>query len=354
MVDLDDLSIYPRLDRGNMLRHLEELPQECLKAWERGSAFELPLEYGKVKQMVVLGMGGSAMGGNLIQNISSLEGGIPIFVCRGIDPPEFINEDTLVVVVSYSGNTLETLTSLSKLKGKRARKLALTSGGRLKDIALRDGIPLFLVDYVSPPRAALAHIFLSLLGILGKLKLIPDKSEEVRRVADLLTILKEEFSPQKEEAKPKEVAAKLRGRMVLIYAEEAVSAVGYRWKTQLNENSKTFAIAEFIPELCHNSVEGYKFPPNMEEKIYAILLSPTQDENLPWFKVVADVLRQRGIGFVEVAPFGESLLEKMMSLIYFGDYVSYYLSLLNHTDPSPVDTIGYIKRRLEDDRPKRA
>ena len=354
MVDLDDPGIYPGLDRQGMLKHLEGLPQECLRAWEKGSKLVLPSEYRRVKQIVVLGMGGSAIGGDLIRNISQLEGRIPVFISRGISPPEFIDEDTLVVAVSYSGNTTETLTSLSKLKTRKSKKLILTSGGRLKEIALRDGIPLFLIDYVSPPRAALAHIFLSLLGILCGLELIQDKSEEAKRSADLLSTLKGEFSPGKKGALPKEVAIKLTGRIIFIYAEEAISAVGYRWKTQLNENSKTMTTCEFIPELCHNSVEGYEFPSHIEEKIYAILLSPTQDENLPWFRVLADVLRQREIEFVEVAYSGESLLEKMMSLIYFGDYVSYYLSLLNHRDPSPVDTISYIKRRLKDDRQRRA
>jgi glucose/mannose-6-phosphate isomerase len=267
-----------------------------------------------------------------------------------MNPPSFIDEDTLVVAVSYSGNTTETLTSLSRLKARKAKKLILTGGGRLKEIALRGGIPLFLIDYVSPPRAALAHIFLSLLSILSRQGLIQDKSEEVKGASHLLSTLKGKFSPEEKGAWPKKMAEKLKEKIILIYVEEATSAVGYRWKTQLNENSKTMAMCEFIPELCHNSVEGYNFPSHIQEKIYAILLPPICDESLPWFYALADVLRQRKIEFTQLSPFGEGRLEKMMSLIYLGDYVSYYLSLLNRCDPSPVDTIDYIKRRIIHDR----
>lgn len=350
MVDLDDPEVYRRLDTADMRGRIRELPRQCLKAWQQSRAFQLPPNYTEVDKVVILGMGGSAIGGDLLASLVADEVKAPISVQRGYDIPAFVDSGTLIIASSYSGMTEETLSSFRQAVSGPARKIVISTGGELKKLAEQNGIPVFTIDYVAQPRAALAHSFLPLLGICQSLGLVSDKSGDVREMVQVL----ENMQTTIDDACPtnsnpaKQMAARLYDRLVVVYGAGILSPVAQRWKTQINENGKAWVFHEAFPELNHNAVVGYEFPDDLKERIFVILLrcQHLHPRILLRYDVTTDVLSQAAINHEVRDASGESPLSQMMSLVLFGDWVSYYLALLHETDPTPVNVIDYIKKSL--------
>jgi len=350
VVDLDDFPVYRRLDASGMLGHLHQFPGQCRLAWEKALKFTLPPEYRRVDKVVILGMGGSAIGGELVRRLSLAESRVPVWVNRDYSLPPFVDDDTLVIASSYSGNTEETLSAFTAALKTPARKLAITAGGRLKKLAEKEGIPVFSIDYLAPPRAAFPHSFVPLVGIFQELGLLSDKSADLEKALEILDKLAGEVVETTPlAANPaKRLAARLRGHLVVIYGGEVLSEVARRWKTQLNENGKAWAFFELFPELNHNAAAGYDFPPELRDKIFVVLLhshllSPRCRLH---YEATAELLAGSGIGHELVEAVGETALAQLVSLVLLGDYVSFYLAMLNETDPTALAAVDFVKGYL--------
>src|SRR4030042_512258 len=350
MVNLDDLQIYKRLDPANMLEPLHGLPQQCRTAWRRAKDFNLPQNYAAIDKVVVLGMGGSAIGGSLLRNLASRLTKPVIFVTRDYDLPAFIDDRTLFIASSYSGNTEETLSAFSQAVKSKCKKLAMTTGGKLKTLAEEAKVPVFLIDHASQPRAALGYSFIPLIAFLQKLGFLKDKTTEVEAmIQDLERLLEELHATVPKKSNPaKQLSAKLQGKIAVIYGAGILSAVARRWKTQINENSKAWAFHETFPELNHNAVIGYHFPTELASRVYVVLLRcpSLHPRTLIRYQVTSELLKQKDISHETIDSQDKGELSQMMSLIYLGDWVSYYLAVLYETDPTPVKAIDYLKKRL--------
>lgn len=347
-IDLDSPRIYQELDPAGMLHHILYLPKQCRDAWESGLSFQLPSEYRGIRQVVLSGMGGSAIGGDLLKGIASLEG-LPVFVFREYSLPP-LDENTLVIFSSYSGMTEETLSCFEQSLKSPAKKLAITTGGRLKKMAKEEKIPCFLIPYEAPPRAALGYIFVSLLAILQNLGLIKDKTLDMKEAIEILEGLCSKLGEDVpiSENLAKILAQRIFSRLVIIYGADFLGGVARRWKTQINENSKSFAFFELLPEIHHNSVVGYHFPSTLKDKLFFVLLfSPSLPERLRYrYELTCQLLKKAGLEHEVISGKGKSILSQILSLILIGDFVSYYLALLNRIDPSPTPEIDFIKTRL--------
>jgi len=354
MVDLDDVKIYKKLEPENMRGNLHGLPQQCRTAWDKSRKFPLPKDYAKVDKVVVLGMGGSAIGGDLVRSLFSSQKKPLIFVSREYDLPPFIDDKTLVIAASYSGNTEETLSAFSQALKTNCKKLAATTGGELKTMAEHAGVPVFIIDYKGQPRAALGYGFMSLIALMQNLGLVPDKTAEVesmiKELEKLLAEL-EETAPARSN-RAKQLAAKWHGKLAVIYGAGTLSEVAHRWKTQINENGKSWAFYELFSELNHNAVVGYQFPRELASGIYVVMLrSPSLHPRiLLRYEVTGELLKQSNIKYEIVDNSAKGELSQMMGLIFLGDWVSYYLAILNETDPMPVKAIDYLKKRLSQER----
>ncbi len=349
-VDLDDLGALRRFDSGDMLGRIAELPQQCRDAWALAQAFDLPAEYRAAKQVVIIGMGGSAIGGALVAGLVADEATIPISVVRDYSLPAFVGPETLVVACSYSGNTEETLSAARQAREKGARLLVTTTGGQLAQLARSWDAPVLTFEYVAQPRAALGYSFMLLLGVLHKLGFFPPKESDLAEATEVMESLQKEIGPQvPAEGNPaKALARRLHGRFVVVYGSGFMEPVANRWKTQVNENSKAWATFEGLPELNHNSVVGYEHPGELRDKLMVVMLTSALDHprTAIRFRVTREILDERGIPNATVSAWGRSRLAQMLSTIHFGDYVSYYLAALNGADPTPVAVIDFLKRRL--------
>lgn len=350
VVDLDDVTYLQTVDPAGMGDRVSELPRQCREARALAEAYPLPIEFSLVDSIVILGMGGSAIAGDLVCALVEDECSVPIFVNRDYDLPAFVNDHTLVIASSYSGNTEETLSAFTEAVERGAWPLAITTGGKLAEMCREHRFPLFTFAYESQPRAALGYSFVPLLVTLQRLEFIADQSAELEDATALMESLQAEIGVQVPETDnaAKQVARRLEGRLPVVYGAGHLSAVARRWKCQFNENSKGWGFWEVLPELNHNAVAGYEFPTALAKEMRVLMLSsdlyrPRHELRL---QVTGEILADKAIGHEVVQIQGQSRLSQALWAVHFGDYVSYYLALLHGTDPTPVKTIKYLKERL--------
>jgi len=350
MIDLDNWTLFQKTDPADMLGRIAELPQQCRRAWANVQSFELPPEYRQVNEIVVLGMGGSAIGGDLLRSLAGPECALPIVTNRDYTVPAFVSAETLVIACSYSGNTEETLAAFEEARQRGAALLAVTTDGKLAQRARELRVPLLTFCYQSQPRAALGYSIVSLIGVVQKLGFIGDKSDDLEEAIAVMEALQKEIGETVPvTANPaKQLAKRLYGRLPVIYGAGYLAEVAHRWKTQFNENSKAWSFFEQLPELNHNAVLGYQFPQELAERILVVMLISSLDHprHKVRFQVTQEILTRQGGACETIEARGESPLAQMLSAIHFGDYVSFYLALLYEIDPTPVKAIDYLKERL--------
>jgi glucose/mannose-6-phosphate isomerase len=349
-VYLDDPKKYARFDPSGMLTHINNFPQLCRQAWKMGLEFRLPDEYKEVKKIIILGMGGSAIGGDLVSSLAVNESPVSIQVCREYLLPRHVDEHTLVIASSYSGMTEETLSAFEQSFNTPALKLAITTGGKLKSLCESKEVPVFTFNYKAAPRAALPFSFFILMGILQNLGILPERKADVEETFTVLDYLNKHIGETgKLNSNPaKALAQKLYGRLPVIYGSGITAEVAHRWKTQINENSKIMCFYEVFSELNHNAVVGYRFPEDLLPKTMVVMLDSDllHDRIRLRYDITKKLLEQAGIQYQVLKGEGHSALSQMMSLVLFGDYVSYYLAMLNQADPTEIKAIDLLKNSL--------
>lgn len=354
MKELDNLSLFKEVDAEDMLRRVAELPRQCRDAWASVMSLELPGDDWPIRNIIVLGIGGSAISGDLLRTLVAPECPLPIVVNCDYTLPAFVGPETLAIVSSYSGNTEETLTTFELAHQAGAHLVAFTTGGKVAARAREWDVPLFSYVYPSQPRAALGYSLIPLLGLLVRLGLIAGKAADVEEAITVMGAWQAEIRETVpfEQNAAKQLAARLHARLPVVYGSGYLSEVARRWKTQFNENAKHWGVFEQMPELNHNTVVGYDWPVDLAEKIVVVMLRSSLDNprNQVRFDVTAEILAQKGVACETVHARGERPLAQMLSAIHFGDYVSYYLAMLNRADPTPVETIAYLKGRLAEAR----
>ncbi len=350
-MDLNDHSRFSELDPNGMLDRISELPQQCQAAWMLTQGLELPPAYEAVRHVVILGIGGSAIGGALLQGLVAGECDVPFTVVRDYTLPAFVHgPDYLVIGCSYSGNTEETLSSFGEALERGTHPVMVTTGGKLAAMAQEKGIPLVLFDYRAQPRAALGYSFTLPLGLCCRLGLLRDCSADLAEAAQVMEEWQAEIGPEVPTARnaAKHLAGQIAGRLPVIYGAGFLVTVANRWKTQFNENSKHWAFFEPLPELNHNAVVGFGIPQTVRDQTIVLMLRSSLDHprvQVRW-QVTRELLLREGVAAETLPGRGESYLAQMLSLIHFGDYVSFYLAMLNGVDPTPVESIAFLKQRL--------
>lgn len=350
MVNLDDPNLYDEKDSQRMRDRIAELPVHCADAWRLVEALSLPASYRQVRSVVVLGMGGSAIGGALAAGLVADECTVPILCVGGYDLPAHVGSETLVVGSSYSGKTEETLSTFAQALERGARPVVVATGGDLAAIAEARGIPLLRFSPCLAPRAAIGYSLMLILGILWRAGLIRDPGSDLGEAIGVLEDWQRELRPETPTVRnpAKRLAGQLIGRLPVVYGAGFLAPVARRWKGQFNENAKQWAVWEEMPELNHNAVVGYGLPDRVREQAYVLMLRSDLDHRrirARW-DVTKELLLQEGIALDEIWGRGGSRLAQMLSLIHFGDYVSLYLAVLNGADPTPVQPIDYLKGRL--------
>ncbi|NTV47160.1 MAG: bifunctional phosphoglucose/phosphomannose isomerase [Chlorobiales bacterium] len=306
----------------------------------------------EVQNIVITGLGGSAIGGDLARTYLSGECKVPIFVNRNYTLPEFVGPATLVIASSYSGNTEETISAYKDAIKRKAKVFCITSGGEVEKMALKQKHYTVKIPPGYPPRTALGFSFTALLTTLANFGFIKSKAKDLKETAEFLKKKSEmyaDFSLKGNLAV--ELAKKSVGKLPLIYtSDDFTSVVGVRWKGQICENAKVLAYSNVLPELNHNELVGWKLNKDLLKQTHVIVLHDKTDHVRTQFRmlVTADIAKKYTKSISEVQSEGNSLLTRLFSLILLGDWTSYYLAFFNEVDPTPVEVIDYLKKSLSD------
>ncbi len=352
---LDDLGLYSDLDPSGLHRRLLDFPDQCRRAWKEAKEFPLSLKADGCNQVIVAGMGGSAIGGDLLADLASMTPSVPILVNRNYRIPYILDRSTLVLACSYSGNTEETLSAFDQAASLDVPILVVSGGGALGREAQERSVPFFRIDYEGEPRSAVGYSFVVPAVLLMRLGLLSPDNIDFEGAFDSLDALIPtlcETSPSVNNP-AKELATALQDRLIVAYGSGIYSSAARRWKTQFNENSKVQAFYELLPEAHHNAVVGLSLPEAVRSIASVVLLEPhdLSSQMARRYEVTKELLERESIPHHTIRGVAGGPLCQMLTTTLIGDYVSYYLAVLQGVDPSPVPNITYIRGKLEQPSP---
>jgi glucose/mannose-6-phosphate isomerase len=346
---LDQPEKFKKIDKSDMLYHLMKTPDYCLDAINRAKQIKIPEEI-KPKNIVIAGMGGSAIGGEIFKDWLMDELPIPVEVCRDYILPAYANEDTLFFANSYSGNTEETLSTFLEALRRKCLAITITSGGHLLSFSKELHVPYISIPTQLPPRVAIPYLFFSLPILMKRINLLPRLEKELREAIHVLKKVGNINSPQNisRNNPAKKLALEILGTMPVIYGFRQYQSIAHRLKTQFNENSKILSKYDVFPELNHNETVGWEAPDIITKKYSIILIRDPDEPPEIRFRIetTKSLVLQKANKVFEIHAQGEGKLAKMFSVLGVGDFTSVYLAILQGVDPTPVKIIDEVKREL--------
>ena len=338
------------VDKSNMFRLLKGFPGQVEEAVSIGNGFRVKKRLTGIRQVVLTGMGGSAIGGDLLADYLAGELAIPFLVNRNYSLPSFTGRETLVIVSSYSGNTEETNSAYREAIRRRAKILCITSGGKVERLARSKRHMLITIPGGLPPRAALGYSFFPLLLALAKLGLVRNKSREIAETVQLLQKKSQEYgAPDPLNNRALQLAGLLQHKLGFVYAGgEHMHSVTTRWRGQVAENGKALMSAHVLPEMNHNEIVGWKNPAGALGESQVVFLRDRGDHKRiqKRMELTKAIISETTTNIAEAWSEGTVLLARMFSLVYLGDWTSYYLAILHGEDPTPVRVIDHLKDEL--------
>ena len=302
------------------------------------SAKDIKIE-GRFKNIIICGMGGSALPADLLV-IFFNDLKLPVYIHRSYNLPPQATKESLIICISFSGNTKETISAFKEAQERKLKVAAVTAGGELAKSAKKYNTPLvFLPSVKIQPRWAIGYLFGALVKVLSNSGIIEDNSDEILKIA-------EKLKPLELETQGKSLAKKLVGKIPLVYASNKFKSLARIWKINFNENSKIMAFWNYFPELIHDEIVGYSNLKNF----HVIILRDSDDHPkiLKAMDLTADLLKQKGIevDFVELEK--KNVLEKVFNNLILSDWVSYYLAKEYKIDPTPVEIVEEFKKKLKE------
>ncbi|MGV8087022.1 MAG: bifunctional phosphoglucose/phosphomannose isomerase [Candidatus Woesearchaeota archaeon] len=331
-------------DKENMLKVINSFPEQIKEAYALGKNIILK---GNLTQIFICGMGGSGISGQLLEAyFKMLKIKIPIYNINDYTLPEYTDKNSLIFIVSYSGNTEESVSCYKDALKKNLNIIIITTGGKLEEYSRINRLPCILVPKGYQPRNALAYLFFPMLRILENAKIINDNSEDVKNLIDNLKKNQSNF-----DRIGYDIALKIFGKLPIIYSSTNFYSIAYRWKCEINENTKIPAFCSRFPELNHNELNSYVNFNKINTPIHIVILKDQDDHRriIKRMEITRKIIKEitnDGVKFTEITIRGDSILTKMFTTIHIGDLVSYYSALNYATDPSPVNVIEQFKKEM--------
>jgi glucose/mannose-6-phosphate isomerase len=348
---VNDIEKITSVDKANMLDGLARFPEQIKEALAIAETIER-FNFMKIDNVIIAGMGASAISGDIMASLFRDKIDVPLVVNREYDLPKWVNKDTLVICISYSGNTDETLSSFKIASQKKCKIICISTGGKLQDLAEKREVPFVKIPAGIQPRAATAYLlfpsimFLKKIGLL-KAAIETDIEETIAVTQEFVNVNKKTAAEENNLAR--QLAKKIHGTIPQIYGWGIYTPISIRWRHQFNENSKVIARTDLVPECNHNDVVGWSGNPEISKQFSCVLFRDKDEESIDMttrLNFMRDLFHNTAGNVIEVSPKGKSQLAKMMYLMCLGDFTSCYLAVLRGVDPSPVDIITELKKRL--------
>ncbi|MEI6221508.1 MAG: bifunctional phosphoglucose/phosphomannose isomerase [bacterium] len=307
-----------------------------------------------IHNIVFCGMGGSAIGADLVRALVADQLSVPMITLRDYSLPNFVNEHSLVFTCSFSGGTEETLACFHEARKRNASIITLSSGGELEKLSTENQIPFFKINYKShcgQPRVNSGVMITAILGILEKLNLITFSREDINESIKLITDSYTKWNPELTTDTPPlplQLAEKIKQHIPIVHGSGLTASIALRWKQDISETGKHTTSFETIPECNHNALVGYEFPTPLGDNVFMLALRSSFEHprNTTRWNIMKEIWQQRNLPFEEVSAQGSSKLSQLFYLVYLGMCTSFYLGLLHNIDPTPVNVISFIKDAL--------
>lgn len=349
---LDQPRTLKDLDRSDMARLLIQFPHQVEDAIQIGENFGKPRSLrGPFDKVVFIGMGGSAIGGDVIRSLTASELAVPVWVWRHYDLPPFVDRKTLCIFSSYSGNTEETLSAFQQGRKTGLQSVIMTSGGELGRLSERHSVPWIRIPAGYPPRTALGYSVFPVLKLLSNLKIVKWDATAVHETLSCLKSLGKQCDLEMplDDNPAKQLARDLHSRWVVIYAgTELLDTAALRFRNQIEENAKAMASHHTLPEMNHNEILGWQFPKEKIPGTACVFLRDGKDHPRIRLRMefTKNHISSQGAPVFEIHSRGKSRLARLFTAIHLGDWVSLYLAFLYGIDPTPVAVIECLKKEL--------
>lgn len=321
---------------------IEKFPAQLNEAIEIGKKAQIQPHSTDIQKVYVAGLGGSGIGANFVSEFIREESKVPYLIGKGYSVPAFVDKNTLAICSSYSGNTEETLHAYDKISKTGAKLVVVSSGGKLIELAKKDGVDFIQIPTGWPsPRACLGYSLVQQLFILNKLELIGESAiNKVKSSADLI-----KFDSDEIKATAKGVAEKIYDKIPIIYTTDRMEAVAVRLRQQINENAKMLCWHHVIPEMNHNELVGWT---SRDERLAVLYLRNKDDlkRNQVRMDINKEIIGKYTKTIIEIYSKGNSLVEKAIYFVHLGDWISWYLSELREVDAMEIKVIDYLKSEL--------
>ena len=349
-MNLDDTSMFAQIDVQDMRAHIDGLPDQFRSAWELGSQLPLPNWEG-IERIIVAGMGGSAIGADLVAAYIAPHCPVPVVVHRNYSLPAWgAGEGTLVITSSHSGNTEETLTSFENAKENNCRILVLSTGGKLAQMCRDSDCTLWQFEHQGQPRAAVGFSAGLLLAAFARLGLIPDPEQDLRETIQSMRIQQENLGVEVPVVGnlAKRLAGQIYGRWVTVIGADVLEPVARRWKTQISEIAKAWGQFESLPEADHNSLAGLVHPEQALSQTMALFLrAPSyHSRNLVRSNLTKTAFMIEGLNTDFVDAQGSNALAHQWTALHLGDYTAYYLAMAYGIDPTTISALDMLKEQM--------
>ena len=341
---------YKKYDNFDMFQSIYSLPEQLRQAKKIGNAIQLSKSYSNIKNIVIAGMGGSAVGGDLLISIFQDHLEVPIFVSRNYTLPHWVDSNTLVVCSSYSGNTEETLSSFKEAKKRNTYIIGITTGGELLSCLDVGNYEKVIIPDGLQPRSAVGFSLIPLVFLIQNIFSIDiGIQDKIKNVIDCLIKKRELYSISDESNLTLNLAKQIYNKLIVLYSETGkTDKLAVRIKGQICENSKMLCYNNEIPELNHNEIVGWKNNPKILNNIFIIWLvdKDGHNRNAHRIKITKEILNTLNVEQYNLSFNDKSYFERFFNFIYFGDWLSYWCAIINQTDPTPVDNINFLKKKL--------
>ncbi len=344
MTTLDKIQQIKSLDKSEMAEYILEMPKQIKDSLEKIKKINFPKDWSKIKNICLCGMGGSAVANHLITNLPKSKRKIPMYVMRDYEIPAWVNKDTLIILTSHSGATKETISAFKYSAVAEAKIFIIAERGQLEKLGAKENAVVFDYNTKATPRASLGYQLGAVFGALKKLNILDCGLENAIKLLEKINKnLKPEIKTENNFAK--QLAFCALDRLPIIVGSGILESVVWRWKTQINENANQFAFTEFLPEAMHNAVQGLDLPTRFQDDLIYFILQNTFDkpELINQFDKLKSVLQEKKIRYEIINTEGKDIFEQKLSTLIIGDWMSFYLAILNNVDPTPVETITTLK-----------
>ncbi len=346
------MASYQHIDTDNMHQSIYEFSDHLVKAVEIGKSISLKNQYNDIHNVVVAGMGGSAIGGDVARLLCKNELKVPMVVSRNYTLPGWANENTLVICSSYSGNTEETLAAFEHARDKGAQIVGISTGGTLSEKMAEFALDLVTIPGGLQPRAALAFSLVPMLFLMKQMGLIGSETLDLLPdAAAFIASIRDRYGKQSEDNPTYSLAQRIYKTLPVIYGEtDATGILAVRFKGQLSENAKMLAYCNELPEMNHNEIVGFKNNQDILNHISVIWLKDEKDHPRTAVRqdspreIIDDLCANHEV----VLAGGDSAATRFVHLIHYGDWVSYWCAILHQTNPTPVKKIDRLKAILSE------